>query len=90
MPQATENFTMRNIKYQQKDTGDVAQGMSVTVSICFSAPSFGDFDDVLSVVTEDSSFKVPLRARRESFNLSTPSIACTPGSAIELKWLSDV
>jgi hypothetical protein len=65
MPPATENFSMRNVKYPQKDTGDVAPGMSVTVSICFSAPSFGDFDDVLTVVTEDSSFKVPLRARRE-------------------------
>ena len=39
--------------------------MSVTVSISFSAPSFGDFDDVLTVVTEDSSFKIPLRARRD-------------------------
>ena len=35
---------MRNVKYPQKDTGDVAPGMSVIVSISFSAPSFGDFD----------------------------------------------
>ena len=39
--------------------------MSVTVSIAFSAPSFGDFDDHLTVVTEENSFKIPLRARRE-------------------------
>jgi hypothetical protein len=56
---------MRNVKYPQKDTGDVAPGMSVIVSISFSAPSFGDFDDVLTVVTEECSFKVPLRARRD-------------------------
>lgn len=61
----SENFSMRNIKYPSKETGDVAPGMSVIVSISFSAPSFGDFDDVLTVVTEENSFKVPLRARRD-------------------------
>lgn len=56
---------MRNIKYPSSVTGDVAPGMSVSLSISFSAPSFGDFDDVLTVVTEETSFKVPLRARRD-------------------------
>jgi len=30
LPPTTENFSMRNVKYPQKDTGDVAPGMSVS------------------------------------------------------------
>ena len=45
--------------------GDIAPGMSVTLSIAFCAPSFADFDDMLTVVTEENSFKIPLRARRD-------------------------
>ena len=39
--------------------------MSVMFYITFSAPSFGDFDDNITFVTEGNSFKVPLRARRD-------------------------
>ena len=53
---------MKDLKYPLKESGDVAPGMSVTLSISFTALSFGDFDDFLTVVTEENSFKVPLRA----------------------------
>lgn len=56
---------MKDLKYPLKESGDVAPGMSVTLSISFTALSFGDFDDFLTVVTEENSFKVPLRARRD-------------------------
>ena len=61
----SENFSMKDLKYPLKESGDVAPGMSVTLSISFTALSFGDFDDFLTVVTEENSFKVPLRARRD-------------------------
>jgi len=38
--------------------------MSVSMQIVFSAPSFADFDDVIIFVAEESSFKIPMRARR--------------------------
>jgi len=45
--------------------GDIAPGMSVIISVAFCAPSFADFNDFLTVVTEENSFKIPLKARRE-------------------------
>ena len=43
----------------------VAPGMSVIMNISFFAPSFADFDDVIKIVTEENSFEIPIRARRE-------------------------
>ena len=39
--------------------------MSIIMYISFFAPSFADFDDVLVIVTEENSFEIPIRARRE-------------------------
>jgi hypothetical protein len=54
--------------------GDIAPGMAVHLFIQFCAPSFADFDDFLTIVTEENSFKVPLRARRDPpvINLVNP------------------
>ena len=46
-------------------TGDVAAGLGVMIYVNFVAPSFADFDDFITVVTENNSFKVPIRARRD-------------------------
>jgi hypothetical protein len=35
IPPATENFTVRNVKYANSMTGDLAPGMSLTMSVCF-------------------------------------------------------
>lgn len=43
----------------------IAPGMSVLMNIAFFAPSFADFNDVLTIVTEENSFNVPIIARRE-------------------------
>jgi hypothetical protein len=54
--------------------GDIAPGMSLLLSISFCAPSFADFDDMIQFITEDCTFKVPLKARREPpvINLVNP------------------
>jgi hypothetical protein len=65
VPPQTDNFTVKQFKYPSNVTGDIAPGMSLTMSIVFSAPSFADFDDVITFVTEESSFKIPMRARRD-------------------------
>jgi len=58
-------FTVRKVKFPSNVTGDIAPGMSITFSVTFQAPSFADFDDVITFVTEENSFKLPLRARRQ-------------------------
>lgn len=65
VPPSTDNFTIRRVKYPSDTTGDVAPGMSLTFAVTFHAPSFADFDDFITFITEENSFKLPLRARRE-------------------------
>ena len=65
IPPSTENFTIHKVKYAAGNTGDLAPGMSLTLSVCFQAPSFADYDDAITFVTEEDKFKLPLRARRE-------------------------
>jgi len=65
---------LKNVKYPSKVIGDIAPGMCVVITISFCAPSFADFDDFITVVTEENSFKVPLKARRDPpvINLVNP------------------
>lgn len=74
IPPATEMFTIRRVKYPSGEKGDVAPGMSLTFAVTFQAPSFADFDDFITFITEENSFKLPLRARREppQINLVNP------------------
>ena len=65
IPPAATMFTVRKVKFPSNVTGDIAPGMSITFSVTFQAPSFADFDDVITFVTEENSFKLPLRARRQ-------------------------
>jgi hypothetical protein len=54
------NFTIKDIVYPSSVTGDVASGLGVTIYVNFIAPSFADFDDFVTVITENNSFKVPI------------------------------
>ena len=63
-------FTVRKAKYPSTEKGDVAPGMALTFCVTFQAPSFADFDDFITFITEENSFKLPLRARREAPNIS--------------------
>ena len=74
IPPATEMFTVRRVKYPSDKTGDVAPGMALTFAVTFQAPSFADFDDFITFITEENSFKLPLRARRQPphINLVNP------------------
>lgn len=74
VPPETDNFTIKWFKYPSKVTGDIAPGMSLEMGVVFKAPSFADFEDTITFVTEDSSFKIPLKARRDppQITLSNP------------------
>ena len=37
----------------------------MVINIAFQAPSFADYDDSITLVSQHSSFDVPIRARRE-------------------------
>ena len=39
--------------------------MSVIIYIIFHAPSFADFEDVITIVTKDNQFDVPIKAKWE-------------------------
>ncbi len=56
---------MTEVIYPNDKTGDIAPGLAMTVLVNFVAPSFADFDDHITVITENNSFKVPVRARRD-------------------------
>lgn len=84
VPPTTENFTVKYFKYPSEVTGDVAPGMSLSMSIAFNAPSFADFDDIITFVTEESSFKIPIKARRDP-----PSISLTNPMDCLNSWLGD-
>lgn len=84
IPPTTENFTVKNVRYPRDDTGDIAPGMSVTMSVVFTAPSFADFDDSITFVAEEASFKVPMRARRDP-----PSISLVNPMDCLNSWLGD-
>jgi hypothetical protein len=84
IPPTSENFTVRKVVYPSKITGDVAPGMSLMLYVTFCAPSFADFDDSITFVTEENSFKLPLRARREP-----PSISLVNPLDCLHSWLGD-
>jgi hypothetical protein len=74
IPPKTDNFTVKESKYPSEETGDIAPGMSLYLLIAFQAPSFADFDDVITFVTEETSFTIPMKARRDppQITLSNP------------------
>lgn len=84
IPPATDNFSISGFKYPSGVTGDIAPGMSLSMQIAFSAPSFADFDDTITFVTEESSFKIPMRARRDP-----PSISLVNPMDCLNSWLGD-
>lgn len=84
IPPATEMFTIRRVKYPSDEKGDVAPGMSLTFAVTFQAPSFADFDDFVTFITEENSFKLPLKARREP-----PSINLVNSMDCLNSWLGD-
>ena len=84
IPPSTENFTVKSFKFPSDVTGDIAPGMSLHMLIAFRAPSFADFDDLITFVTEESSFKIPMRARRDP-----PSITLTNPMDCLNSWLGD-
>jgi len=84
IPPLTQNFTVKSFKYPSQVTGDIAPGMSLHMVVAFSAPSFADFDDVVTFVTEESSFKIPLRARR-----NPPQISLTNPMDCLNSWIGD-
>jgi hypothetical protein len=65
VPPLTDNFTIKSFKYPSGVRGDVAPGMSLDMVVAFHAPTFADFEDAITFITEEISFKVPLRAKRD-------------------------
>jgi len=84
MPPASPEFSVSSIKFPSNETGIIAPGMSAVAYINFNATALSDFDDELLIVTEESSFKVKLQARREHPILTLPDVLDCQGC-----WLGD-
>lgn len=54
LPPKTEFFSIRKVKLPSDEVSNIAPGMSVTIHIDFHAPSFADFEDVLTIVSKDN------------------------------------
>jgi hypothetical protein len=54
IPPHSNNFTVKNVLYPSQTKGDIAPGMSLNLDIVFSAPSFADYEDVITFVTEET------------------------------------
>ena len=74
VPPQTPHFSVSGVKWPSEETHQVAAGMSVVLKVNFLAPSFADYDDQLILITQDSSYPVPIVARREPpvISLSNP------------------
>lgn len=72
----SEYFGLGSTKYPSRETGLVAPGLSVSLTVRYAAPGLSDLDDELVVITEEESFKVPVLARRTppDFRMENPII----------------
>ena len=63
-PLHQKEFVLAHIKYPNQDSGDIAPGMAVTISIRFRPPTLNDYHDELVVIAGDGIIKVPITAQR--------------------------
>ena len=52
------------MKHPSQETGLIAPGMSLLITIRYATPGLGDLDDEIVFIAEEVSFKVPIMARR--------------------------
>lgn len=88
LPPTTANFSIGNIVYPQETHGSIAPGMALSLTIHFHADSPSEFDDFLTLKTENASFTVPLRARREPPKLTLVDVmecgTCWVGDRLDM------
>lgn len=63
-PLKQKEFVLADIRYPRQDCGDIAPGMSVTITIRFRPASLSDYQDDLIVIVGDGVVKVPIIAQR--------------------------
>jgi len=73
----SEYFAIGSVKHPSADTGLIAPGMSLSLTVRYAAPGLGDLDDEIVVITEEESFKVPVIARRTppDLRMESPIVA---------------
>jgi hypothetical protein len=85
-PLKQKEFVLASIKYPKEDTGDIAPGMAVTISVRFRPPSLNDYQDELLVIAGDGVVRVPIAAQRERCLIGWPKVVecghCWVGDSI--------
>jgi len=71
---STEFFSLGEVTYPSSETGMVASGMSVTVTVHFHAIKVAELDDQLIVKSDEGTLEVPVRARLEPPQLTLEEV----------------
>lgn len=70
IPPSTENFTIKKVKYPNKESSLIAPGMRAIIEVLFKPENLDPHSDYLTIITETYAFKIPLKAIRESAALT--------------------
>ena len=70
IPPASEYFAIKDISFPKKDSSLIAPGMNAKISILFKPNSLDNYEDFLTIITEQYAFKIPIRAIRDAPALS--------------------
>ena len=72
-----EYFALGDVRHPSGESGLIAPGMSMILSVRYSAPGLGDLDDEIVIITEEEAFKIPVIARRTppEIKMESPIVA---------------
>ncbi len=86
LPAASRYFVIERVVFPTPGLSTVAPGMAASIVVRFTPDALSDFADALTVVTEQGSTEVPVRARRAPPELDLPPVlelgCCLPGDGI--------
>lgn len=73
-PLKCKEMVISNVKYPREDTGDIAPGMCVVISIRFRPITLNDYEDQLIVIVADGVLRIPIVGQREKCEINWPKI----------------
>jgi hypothetical protein len=73
-PLSKKEFNIYSVIYPKEDTGDIAPGMAVTITVRFRPVNLGDLEEELVVIFNGGTIKLPIIAMRERPSIVWPKI----------------
>lgn len=63
-PLSKKEFAIYNVEYPKSDSGDIAPGMAVTITVRFKPSNLGDLEDEIIVIFNGGTIRIPIVAMR--------------------------